>query len=144
MTKRKMTKGQTMIYKTLHRKLQIELTKHTKNRWWTYVFLKDKQILFHKSHPSLEQCILKFRYIFIFNFRDKEINFLSYSSIIFPIVWGIFLWALLRGLILLPTLLEPSWEEIKLYTIQRLTYLQELDPPDVFDSLDPEFPVPST
>jgi len=27
MTKRKMTKGQTMIYKTLHRKLQIELMK---------------------------------------------------------------------------------------------------------------------
>ena len=54
------------------------------------MFLKDKQVLFHKSHPSLEQCILKFRHIFILNFRDKGINFLSYSSIIFQIVWGIF------------------------------------------------------
>jgi len=63
---------------------------------------KDKQVLFHKWHPSLEQCILKFRYILMFNFRDKGINFLSYSSILFPIVWGIFLFGLFVSPVALP------------------------------------------
>ena len=35
MAKRKSTKGQTMIYKTLHRNLKTELHNPTKNRGWS-------------------------------------------------------------------------------------------------------------
>jgi len=48
MTKRKRTKKQTMIYKTLDRTLEI--AKHeplTNNRGWTQLLWKDKQFLLH-------------------------------------------------------------------------------------------------
>jgi hypothetical protein len=45
MTKRKRTKGQTTIYKTLHRKLKMEQHEPTKNRGITPVLPKDKQFL---------------------------------------------------------------------------------------------------
>jgi hypothetical protein len=46
--KRKRTKGQTMIYKTLHRKLKMEQHEpHKKNRECTQVPWKGKQFLLH-------------------------------------------------------------------------------------------------
>jgi hypothetical protein len=45
--KRKRTKGQMMIYKTLHRKLKIEQHKPYKNRGWTRVLRKGNQFLLH-------------------------------------------------------------------------------------------------
>ena len=45
MTKRKRTKGQTTIYKTLHRKLKMEQHEPTKNRGLTSVLSKGKQLL---------------------------------------------------------------------------------------------------
>jgi len=47
MVKGKGTKGQTTIYKTLHRKLEIEQHEHHKKRGWTQVFRNGKQFLFH-------------------------------------------------------------------------------------------------
>jgi hypothetical protein len=45
MTKRKRTKWQTTIYKTLHRKLKVEQHGPTKNRGLTPVLSKGKQFL---------------------------------------------------------------------------------------------------
>jgi hypothetical protein len=45
MAKRKSTKGQTTIYKTLHKKLKMEQHEPTKNRGLTPVLLKGKQFL---------------------------------------------------------------------------------------------------
>jgi hypothetical protein len=45
MDKRKRTKGQTTIFRTLHRKLKIEQHEHTKNQWRSQVLRKGK-------HPS--------------------------------------------------------------------------------------------
>ena len=42
MAKRKQTKGQTVIYKTLHREVQIEQHEPHKNRGWNYVFNEDQ------------------------------------------------------------------------------------------------------
>jgi len=56
--KKKRTKQQTTIYKTLHKKLKIELhmcTNPTKNWGWTHVLLKCTQPLFHWWHLS---CLL--------------------------------------------------------------------------------------
>jgi len=49
MAKRKRTKGQTTIYKTLHRKLNIDQfdTNPTKNRRWTQVLWNGKQFKLH-------------------------------------------------------------------------------------------------
>jgi len=49
MAKRKGTKGQTTVYKTLHRKLKIEHQEAHNNRWWTW---KGKQFLLHVWHLS--------------------------------------------------------------------------------------------
>jgi len=49
---KKKTKGQTTIYKTLHRKLKIEQHEPTTNRGWTQVLRKSKQFLLHMWHPS--------------------------------------------------------------------------------------------
>jgi hypothetical protein len=45
MAKRKRTKGQTTIYKTVHRKLKMEQHEPTKNRGLTPVLPKGKQFL---------------------------------------------------------------------------------------------------
>jgi hypothetical protein len=57
MDKRKRTKGQTTIFRTLHRKLKIEQHEHTKNQWRSQVLRKGKQFLPHQWHPSV---LLKF------------------------------------------------------------------------------------
>ena len=53
MAKRKRTKWQTTIYKTLHRKLKIEQHKHNKKLWWTQVLRKGKQLVFRKGKQLL-------------------------------------------------------------------------------------------
>jgi hypothetical protein len=45
MAKRKRTKGQTTIYKTVHRKLMMEQHEPTKNRGLTAVLSKGKPFL---------------------------------------------------------------------------------------------------
>ena len=47
MAKRKRTKGQTTIYKILHRKLKIEQHEPIKNQGWTHVLRKGKKLLLH-------------------------------------------------------------------------------------------------
>ena len=47
MGNRKSTKGQTMIYKTLQRKLNIEQIEHHKEQGWTQVLRKRKQLQLH-------------------------------------------------------------------------------------------------
>jgi hypothetical protein len=47
MAKRKRTKEQTTIYKTLHREQKIEQHEHNWKRWWTHVTRKGKQFLLH-------------------------------------------------------------------------------------------------
>ena len=44
---KKRTNEQTMIYKTLHRKVKIEQRKPHKKQGWTQVLVKSKQFLFH-------------------------------------------------------------------------------------------------
>ena len=54
MIKRKRTKGQTTIYKTIHRKLKIEQHELTnKKRGWTQVLRKGKLFLFHIPYLGL-------------------------------------------------------------------------------------------
>jgi len=53
MGKRKGTKGQTMIYKTLHRKVKIEQYElHKKIGVNTGALERGKQFLLHYWHPS--------------------------------------------------------------------------------------------
>jgi hypothetical protein len=59
MDKRKRTKGQTTIFRTLHRKLKIEQHEHTKNQWRSQVLRNAKQFLPHQWHPSV---FLKFSF----------------------------------------------------------------------------------
>jgi hypothetical protein len=58
MVKRKATKGQITIYKTLHTKINIEqYVPHIKtNRGWTQVPRKCKQFLLYMWHPSCYSC----------------------------------------------------------------------------------------
>jgi len=44
-------KRQTMIYKTLHRKLKIEQHEPSKSRGWAQVHWKGHQYLLHMWHP---------------------------------------------------------------------------------------------
>jgi hypothetical protein len=48
-------KGQTMIHKTLHRKLNWN-TNPIKNREWSHVLLNGKQFLLRMRHPSCYSC----------------------------------------------------------------------------------------
>jgi hypothetical protein len=56
MANRWKTKGQTIIYKTLLRKLKIEQHEPNFKPGWTYVLRKGKQFLLHKWHPLSDSC----------------------------------------------------------------------------------------
>jgi len=52
MTKRIRTKGQTMMYKSLHRKLRSSTTNPNINRVWTQVLDKGKQLILIHNIPA--------------------------------------------------------------------------------------------
>ena len=52
MTKRKRTKWQTTIYKTLHRQLSIDLHEPQLTTEWIQLLRIGKQFLLHKWHSS--------------------------------------------------------------------------------------------
>jgi len=60
MDTRKGRKEQTMIYKTLHRKLKIECHQY---QGWSQVPLKSWQFLLHMWYPSCYSCYKRVVYI---------------------------------------------------------------------------------